>query len=68
MIVFENGMDSRCREVPSPQVARFNMGNGTYRYCVIGTAYGYIHTRSGDVRTWTTYSGARRGLLRYTPI
>lgn len=67
MIAFENGMDGRTREVP-PQVARFHMGDGTYRYVCIGTDYGYIHTTGGDVRTWGSYSGARRFLtshLRY---
>ena len=43
-----------------PQVARRGI-----LFCLIGTEYGYLHTVSGDWRTWVTYSGARRALLRY---
>lgn len=64
MITFEKGLDVRTREVPS-QVARFAMGDGTYRYICIGTDYGHIHTTSGDVRTWGTYGSARRFLNNY---
>lgn len=64
MITFEDGLDIRTRQV-KPQVARFHMGNGVYRYCIIGTEYGHIHTAEGDVRTWKSYSGARRWLTRY---
>jgi hypothetical protein len=46
-------------------VARFNIGNGNYRYIVIGTEYGYIHTSGGDVRTWGSYSGAYRFAKQY---
>ena len=34
-------------------------------YCVIGTDYGYLHTSAGDIRTWRSASGARRGAARY---
>ena len=68
MITFENGIDIRAREAVSPTVARFHMGNGEYRYCVIGTAYGYLHTSAGDVRTWKTASGARRAARKYVPL
>ncbi len=64
MIIFENGIDARCREV-SPQVAKFNMGDGTYRFICIGTDYGHIHTTGGDVRTWGSASGARKFLHKY---
>lgn len=64
MITFEKGLDIRTREV-APQVARFAMGDGTYRYICIGTDYGHIHTASGDVRTWGSYSGARKFLTAY---
>lgn len=65
MITFETGMDIRARQADKPTVARFNMGNGTYRYCVIGTNYGHIHTSSGDVKTWGSYSGARKAARAY---
>lgn len=68
MLTFENGIDSRCREVNAPTVARFHVGRGEYRFIVIGTAYGYWHTTGGDVRTWKTYSGARHAALRYVPL
>lgn len=68
LITFEHGMDYRARLPDRPTVARFNMGNGLYRFIVIGTQYGYIHTRGGDVRTWRTYSGARRAAIGYQPF
>ena len=63
MITFESGMDIRCREAKEPTVARFRVSGDDYRFIVIGTEYGYIHTSAGDVRTWRSYSGARRAAL-----
>ena len=68
MITFENGIDSRSRIYVVPTVARFHVSNGAYRFCVIGTAYGHIHTSAGDVRTWQTISGARRAAKAYLPL
>lgn len=68
MITFENGIDARCREVSKPTVARFSMGNGRYRFIVIGTQYGYVHTTGGEIRTWLSYSGARRFARSYQPL
>lgn len=68
MITFENGIDIRCREATKPTVAKFHMGNSEYRYVVIGTQYGYIHTSGGDVRTWGSYSAARKFIKRYIPL
>lgn len=34
-------------------------------WAIVGTDYGYLHTTSGDVRTWKTRSGARKALKRY---
>ena len=68
MITFETGIDARCRLPKAPEVARFVMHPNCVAYCVIGTQYGYWHTTGGDVRTWRTYSGARRALKRYVPI
>jgi hypothetical protein len=68
MITFESGLDARVRDPQEPTVARFAMGDGTYRYIVIGTAYGYIHMSGGDCRTWGSYSGARRFARNYQPF
>lgn len=65
MITFETGMDYRARHADKPTVARFNMGNGIYRYCVIGTQYGCMYTPSGDIKTWGSYSGARKAARKY---
>ncbi len=65
MTTFETGIDYRARQADKPTVARFNMGSGVYRYCVIGTQYGHIHTTAGDVKTWGSYSGARKAARRY---
>lgn len=68
MLVFECGLDRRTRECGKPRVAKFHMGRGEYRYCIVGTQYGHIHTTGGDVRTWKTASGARKFLKTYTPL
>lgn len=68
MITFENGLDIRTRQQPAPTVARIRVQGAEYRYCVIGTQYGHIHTTGGDVRTWRSYSGARRFLRNYQPF
>lgn len=68
MIVFENGLDIRCREVTKPQVAKFRVKGSEYRFVVIGTQYGHIHTSGGDVRTWGSYSGAYKFLKQYSPL
>ena len=65
LITFESGMDGRCREQATPTVAKFHVGNGVYKFCVIGTSYGFIHTHSGAVRLWGSYSGARRVAREY---
>lgn len=68
MLTFETGIDVRCREPSAPTVARFRVRGAEYRYVVIGTQYGYLHTTSGDARTWKTASGARHAVKRYVPL
>lgn len=68
MIVFENGLDYRTRECDKPQVAKIRIRGNEYRYCIIGTQYGHIHTAGGDVRTWGSYSGAYKFLKSYSPL
>ena len=68
MLTFENGLDHRTREQSKPTVARFRVTGSEYRYCIIGTQYGHIHTSAGDVRTWKTPSGAYRFLRSYQPL
>lgn len=68
LITFDKGIDARSRIPARPTVARFDFGDGTYRFIVIGTQYGYWRTIGGDVRTWRTYSGARRAALRYVAL
>ena len=68
MITFENGIDVRCREPQAPTVAKIRVTGTNYRYCVIGTNYGFWHTSGGDVRTWQTASGAHRAAKRYVGI
>jgi len=52
------------RQFKKPTVLRADFGRGT-KYIVVGTTYGYIHTSSGDIRTWNSYSGARRAARNY---
>ena len=68
MIHFKNGIDARSRQVTAPTVASFDMGKGSIRFIVIGTEYGHLHTSGGDVRTWASYSGARKAATAYTPF
>lgn len=65
MIEFDSGMDARCRDPQAPTVARFRVAGNDWRFCVIGTLYGFLHTTGGDVRTWRSYSGARRACVAY---
>lgn len=67
MLVFEDGLDIRARQQSKPTVAKLRVGND-YRFIVIGTAYGHLHTTAGDVRTWKSYSGARRVAAAYAPL
>lgn len=66
MIEFKTGIDIRAREPNKPTVAKFWRNETDMAYCVIGTHYGYIHTRAGDVRIWRSYSGARKAARAYT--
>lgn len=59
MLNFENVIDIRTRQQPAPTVAQYRG-----RYIIIGTDYGHVRTIGGDVRTWASYSGARRYLLK----
>lgn len=68
MITFEHGMDIRARLPHKPTVARFRCSDGVYRYCIIGTPYGHLHTSAGTVRTWKTASGAYQVIKRYVPF
>ena len=68
MITFENGIDIRSRQPSAPTVARIRVKCNVNLYCVIGTQYVYLHTMSGDVRTWSSYSGARRVARAYAPF
>lgn len=68
MITFENGLDFRARQQNRPCIAKLNLGNEEYRFIIIGTNYGYIHTISGDVRTWKSYPGAYKFLKQYQPF
>lgn len=52
------------RQYTKPTVLRADFGQGT-RYVVVGTAYGYLHTTGGDIKTWLSYSGARRAAKNY---
>jgi hypothetical protein len=52
------------RQFTTPTVLRVDFGSGI-KYIVVGTAYGYIHTSAGDIRTWNSYSGARKAARNY---
>ena len=68
IIFFENGMDARAHNVDKPTVAQMRNGFGELRYCVIGTMYGYARKGTGNIRTWESYSGARRFAREYEPL
>lgn len=59
-----NWPDSRVRE-GEPRAARVIFRDGEMRYFVAGTEYGYLHTTSGDLRTWKTAGAARRKAKQY---
>lgn len=68
MITFADGMDSRSRIPKKATVAKFVVKPGDVRYVVIGTSYGHARTSGGDVRTWKSYSGARKYASSYKPF
>jgi hypothetical protein len=71
MLEFINYLDPRHREVKTPTVAKLTthaLGIHKVEYIVIGTAYGALHTIHGDIRTWKSYSGARRAALKYVGL
>ena len=68
MITFENGLDIRTRQQSKPCVAKIRVTGSEYRFCIIGTEYGHIHTISGDIRTWKSYSGAQKFLKNYQAL
>lgn len=68
LITFGDCLDHRVQEAKKPTVARFVYKVDKVeiiKYIVIGTLYGYLHTVGGDLRTWGSYSGARKAALRY---
>jgi hypothetical protein len=68
LITFYGGFDSRIRDITVPTVARLAARFGEHtetKYVVVGTAYWYIHTSAGDIRTWNSYSGARKAARNY---
>ncbi len=66
-------IDISPRSYKKPTVVRFRTPTSQFSwagpvrvlYAVCGTDYGYIHNTSGDVRTWSSYSGAYKGMRRY---
>ena len=71
LVTFYGSLDSRSWAATKPTVARlirrFSTAGIETRYVVIGTAYGHIHTANGDIRTWRSYSGARKAVRNYKP-
>lgn len=57
----KNWREVNPRAYTAPTVALVDFGHrdGSPRFCIVGTEYGYMHNCSGDVRTWRSYSGAR---------
>lgn len=68
-------IDINPRAYATPTVVRFRTPTSQFswalapevRYAVCGTEYGYLHTTAGDVRTWGSYSGARKAAKAYQP-
>lgn len=69
-------MPKRPREYEKPTIVRFLSHHKQFDwepeprvlFAIVGTDYGYVHTAGGDVRTWRSYSGARRFLRGYSPL
>lgn len=64
------------RSYTKPTVVRFRTPTSQFNrlgpvrvlYAVCGTQYGYLHTTSGDVRVWNSYSGAYKVMRAYVPL
>jgi hypothetical protein len=61
-------IDLTPRAYDRPTVVRVRFSPTDVRYVVCGTQYGYLHTTSGEMRTWRSYSGARRVARAYVPF
>lgn len=68
MIHFTDGVDIRCRVPQKPTIARFTVVPGDVRFVVIGTPYGFWFKTDGTIRTWHSYSGARKAMRRYCAV
>lgn len=51
-----------------PTVVRLFDGEREVGFALFGTAYGYLHTTSGEMRIFRSRSAAYRAKLRYTPL
>lgn len=51
---------------PAPKVVSYRHADSV-RYAIAGTDYGFLSTTLGDVRTFKTYTCARRALLKKYP-
>lgn len=56
------GNDISNRGHNAPKVAKLES-----KFCIIGTNYGFLHNIHGDVKTWLSYSGARKALKKVQP-
>lgn len=59
--------DVNPRAYSAPRALCVDFGRGPV-WCVVGTDYGFLHTTSGDVRTWRAPSGARRAARAYQSL
>lgn len=73
MMLLPLWIDIHPRSYDKPTVVRFRTPTSQFGwagpvrvlYAVCGTDYGYIHTTSGDVRVWASYSGAYKAMRKY---
>jgi hypothetical protein len=59
-------VNPRAYSAPTVLYVDFGAADGAPRFAIVGTDYGYLHTTGGDIRTWRSYSGARRICRAYT--
>lgn len=57
---------ARCKLADAPYLT-FTDGTRPwqYRYAIIGTEYGWLHTAGGDIRFWLSANGARHHLRNH---
>ena len=66
-LMLNNRFHAAVKSATEPVAVPYQLDRTTTVYAIAGTTYGYVHTTSGNVRTWETANGARRWIRTNYP-